>query len=255
MTKRCTKCGAEKALDEFVREKRRPDGRSSRCLACERARVKAWNATPRGQAYASAYNAGRVVDHAAHYSRYKDPIKLRVRLHREEIRAFVAGLKDNPCMDCGVKFPAVCMDFDHVRGLKSKKVSNLRSRDAILAETAKCDLVCACCHQVRTAQRRAGTENHYRRAFRAQLAALKDQPCLDCGRRVPSVAMDFDHVRGSKEQNISDMSGTRWAPALTAVSAEIAKCDLVCACCHRLRTSSRTTTTRTAAESSFNARG
>lgn len=45
--------------------------------------------------------------------------------------------------------------------------------------------------------------------------------------------MDFDHVRGDKISNISDMMGCfGW----DAIEQEIAKCDIVCANCHRERT-------------------
>ena len=43
--------------------------------------------------------------------------------------------------------------------------------------------------------------------------------------------MDFDHVRGVKLANISQMLRRPRAE----LDAEIAKCELVCATCHRLR--------------------
>jgi hypothetical protein len=59
-------------------------------------------------------------------------------------------------MDCGVVFRYWVLDFDH-RG--DKKVCNVaklcnRSLDAIKQEIAKCDLVCACCHRIRTFNRK-----------------------------------------------------------------------------------------------------
>lgn len=62
--------------------------------------------------------------------------------------------KDKPCADCGGRFPTVCMDFDHRDpALKSFRISEggLRSRVSLEAEIAKCDVVCANCHRVRTA--------------------------------------------------------------------------------------------------------
>lgn len=61
------------------------------------------------------------------------------------------------------------------------------------------------------------------------------RPCSDCGNKYPPEAMDFDHVRGPKAFNI----GNARSVALKALAVEIAKCDLVCATCHRLRTCER----------------
>jgi len=63
----------------------------------------------------------------------------------------------------------------------------------------------------------------------------KDVPCGDCGCRYPPWVMDFDHVRGRKAGNVGEMlsAGT---PAL---QREIAKCEVVCANCHRQRTHDR----------------
>lgn len=67
------------------------------------------------------------------------------------------------------------------------------------------------------------------------LARLKGEPCTDCGDTFRPEAMDFDHVRGVKVGNVSDMVGG----STDALVAEIAKCELVCAVCHRIRTRDR----------------
>lgn len=71
-------------------------------------------------------------------------------------RTLIQKLKDSPCVDCGETYPYYVMQFDHVRGDKIRHVSKmvLFSPDTILAEIAKCDLVCANCHAVRTFLRR-----------------------------------------------------------------------------------------------------
>jgi len=48
--------------------------------------------------------------------------------------------------------------------------------------------------------------------------------------------MDFDHVSGEKVMNIAQLSRLS-SPA--SLLSEIKKCELVCANCHRIRTSSR----------------
>lgn len=70
--------------------------------------------------------------------------------------------------------------------------------------------------------------------------ALKDKPCCDCGLRFPHYVMEWDHVpgRGKKKYCVSDFYGRIKVTAKTFV-AEMAKCDLVCANCHRTRTYNR----------------
>ena len=48
--------------------------------------------------------------------------------------------------------------------------------------------------------------------------------------------MDFDHVRGRKEFKISEAVQKAYALNIDNLHLEIAKCDVVCANCHRLRT-------------------
>lgn len=64
------------------------------------------------------------------------------------------------------------------------------------------------------------------------LAYLADHPCVDCG-EAEVVCLEFDHVRGEKRGNIAKMLGDYpWA----TIEAEIAKCDVRCANCHRRKT-------------------
>lgn len=66
---------------------------------------------------------------------------------------------------------------------------------------------------------------------------LKSKPCTDCGDQFPPSVMDFDHMRGEKVAEVSALVGSRGS--LKRILAEIEKCDLVCANCHRLRTARR----------------
>ena len=59
---------------------------------------------------------------------------------------------------------------------------------------------------------------------------LLTHPCVDCG-VTDLVVLEFDHVRGVKVGDVSALvtSGYPW----TKIEAEIAKCDVRCANCHR----------------------
>ena len=83
---------------------------------------------------------------------------LATRRYRTKMRAFLAWLKDQPCMDCGQRFPKECMDFDHRRGTRKLITPAYlvnRALPFVQREVRKCDLVCANCHRIRTEQRRA----------------------------------------------------------------------------------------------------
>jgi hypothetical protein len=73
--------------------------------------------------------------------------------NRQVLRAYVEGVKSQPCKDCGVSYPPYLMDFDH-RGDKIRNVSDMAHRsvglETLKAEIAKCDVVCANCHRIRT---------------------------------------------------------------------------------------------------------
>jgi hypothetical protein len=58
---------------------------------------------------------------------------------------------------------------------------------------------------------------------------------MDCGQTFPPECMDFDHVRGKKCAAVGTLRGHK----LSFLAAEIAKCDLVCSNCHRIRTRQR----------------
>ncbi len=85
----------------------------------------------------------------------RDYVKASKAVIRERIRGIIQTAKDRPCMDCGEKHPSFAMDFDH-RDPKEKSfdlsnsVSRCISDDVVLAEIAKCDVVCALCHRYRT---------------------------------------------------------------------------------------------------------
>lgn len=96
---------------------------------------------------------------AEYYSRHHERINRTRAESRAALRAEVARLKEaEPCADCGGYFPAVCMDYDHTGTGKVAGVGRLVSAnvpmDKIHAEIAKCDLVCANCHRIRTEHRR-----------------------------------------------------------------------------------------------------
>ncbi len=68
----------------------------------------------------------------------------------------------------------------------------------------------------------------------ALVALFRHHPCVDCGESDP-LALEFDHL-GEKSFNIAKgLRDHSWDTVL----AEIRKCEVVCANCHRRRTARR----------------
>lgn len=120
----CRICGAERPIPDFQDAKRR-DGRIMRRTMCR-------------------------------HCRKGDSLE-RIRERREHADAAKVS---SGCRDCppGFTWPAVALDFDHRPGLpKIGTVSALITKGSwedFLAEIAKCDVVCANHHRMRTDQRR-----------------------------------------------------------------------------------------------------
>jgi hypothetical protein len=73
------------------------------------------------------------------------------------------------------------------------------------------------------------------------LEYFDSHPCVDCGETDPLV-LEFDHLHDKEFQVGSMLSYRRW----TAVLAEIDKCEVRCANCHRRITAYRRGTLKTA---------
>ena len=181
----------------------------------------------------------------------------RVRMRQDRTTSFLRSLREVPCADCGGRFAGHQMDFDHrdpstksFELLKSRAL--LKNRAQLLAEVAKCDVVCANCHRLRSRNQHrewlasrtparsrctAGARSHWR--YNADLLdQLRSVPCADCAGRFAQCAMDFDH----RDPSTKVRGVTRMINGDTdRMLAEARKCDIVCANCHRLRTFNRRT--------------
>ena len=130
--RRCARCGAWKPPSVFHNSR---TGQFSYCADCRRQYDRDY--------YASR---GRVAR------------RERQRARALEARTWLDARKDGvPCADCGGRFPSYVMQWDHLPGyVKLGNVSRLlrsRPRSLVIEELAKCELVCANCHSLRTAAR------------------------------------------------------------------------------------------------------
>jgi hypothetical protein len=187
-----------------------------------------------------------------YYRRNRELELQRVRVRQAGMVELLRDLRRVPCTDCGGQFKPHQMDFDHRDpSTKAFRVMSgramLMSTERVLAEVAKCDVVCVNCHRIRTrdAVRRrprrdpskAPSQILRARRWKEQAALLNELrcvPCMDCGEQFDACAMDFDHRDpASKRFTVSRMVGRQ---STTAIMDEVAKCDIVCGNCHRLRT-------------------
>jgi hypothetical protein len=122
--------------------------------------------------------AKRLASQRVHIARWKRTARGREserrtsKARREIIKALLDGIKlERGCAICGYRANSVALDFDHMDpgtkgfGLGAKKTY---SREVVLAEVAKCRVLCANCHRVETfknpdyrtprSERRAGSE-------------------------------------------------------------------------------------------------
>jgi DNA-directed RNA polymerase subunit M/transcription elongation factor TFIIS len=75
-------------------------------------------------------------------------------------------------------------------------------------------------------------------AIKADIRKLKEEtPCTDCKLFFKWYQIDFDHISGKKTTHVSEM--VRQGSARWRIFSEIAKCEIVCANCHRERTFTR----------------
>ena len=196
-------------------------------------------------------------NNVAYYQRNRAMEIARVRVRQAGTVEMLRDLRRVPCADCGGKFEPHQMDFDH-RDPSTKSFNVMTGRAMLMStrrlmdEVAKCDIVCANCHRVKTRLQhvarlaatpdRAGSRyiENARRRWRGQAALLnelRNVPCADCGARLEPCAMDFDHRDpATKEYRVTAMIGRA---GTARILAEAAKCDIVCANCHRARTYDR----------------
>lgn len=134
--KYCATCKKHKHVEEFNKNKSKPDGLNSICRKCSNKHSKL---------YYKINN--EKIKKQIHESRRK-----RIEENRNKIYEYYIT---HPCVDCGECDPVV-LEFDHVKGKKWKNISLLvsdgSSWNIIKKEIKKCDVRCANCHRRKTAK-------------------------------------------------------------------------------------------------------
>jgi hypothetical protein len=139
--KKCQKCNNELPLEDFNKKQKTKDGRQAWCKECNRKRSK-------------QYYVNNKEKHIA-------VIKVRQKANGLLLRNnFIQYLKQHSCVRCGFS-DIRALEFDHLKDKKmclSKMIHMGYSWENILKEIEKCQVLCANCHRIKTAE----DFNHYK---------------------------------------------------------------------------------------------
>jgi hypothetical protein len=213
--KLCKRCLKYYCIDDFGK-----DAKCTSCNTCRDKKEKHWN---RNDPKTSTH---RLVNY---YTQVKKTCK---------------------CIDCGIDDFRL-LEFDH-KDPKHKKncVRRMTTVDAMEEEMKKCEVRCSRCHRIKTyfektllASSSEDSRIKYHQDRRTHSRTLVNNKKLQIGKcemcgwfdEKHLYAMDFDHLNPEdKKQTIARMVSTGCSE--TTLMAEIAKCRLLCANCHRLHT-------------------
>ena len=130
LMKKCTACEVSKPHSEFHKRARASDGLQSWCKSC------------------------KAKQHTEYFAANKHVWRRNEERTKERSREYILQMFLTGCIDCGTKDPRV-LTFDHIGDDKQFDVANGMKRGLpnLKREIAKCEVVCANCHMIRTASR------------------------------------------------------------------------------------------------------
>ncbi len=128
MFKNCCMCKIDLPVSSFKTNTRKRDGLQSQCIECQKAYRK------------------------SHYENNRQKYKDKARVWNDKFLDWWKDFKSElSCTNCGENHPAV-LDFHHTDPKeKDSEVSHLVSignKSRILAEVAKCVVLCSNCHRI-----------------------------------------------------------------------------------------------------------
>jgi ribosomal protein L44E len=157
------------------------------------------------------------------------------RLRRKANLVTAAGGR---CIDCGYATCVGALDFHHRDpATKDFSVGHFDgSLERLLAEVAKCDLLCANCHRTRHAREDANLVDMHpsaesRRRTKLRAVAWFGGTCHGCDQAHSAQLFDFHHWDASDKQFGIATDGI--ARSWDKILAELEKCVMLCANCHR----------------------
>lgn len=226
----CQNCGKTFPAKIVINGRARSLYRRLFCLDCSPFGAHNRSRTPPGSLTAEALAEWRRKRRNAKTYRYQ---KKKRRSNKVRLIELFGGC----CSACGYRATPAALEFHHRdAATKDFGIGGFSgSWDQLVVEARKCDLLCANCHRLRHLKEKpavrngAVAEERYRRKARA--VALMGGACDTCGRSGPAVLFEFHHRNASEKAfGISEDGIMR---SWDKVVAELAKCVMLCANCHR----------------------
>lgn len=259
--KTCCGCKEVKPLESFAKNKNTSDGLQTLCKPCQKAYreqlkvkvkpkferlmcarcsvTKSVEDFPKVGSSSTGYGSW-CSECKKKYNKDYDPEVFK-KWRRDRMQWFRAIKAGQSCVDCGQMFEPSCMDYDHIGEDKVENVARMvahnYSKERILEEIKKCELVCVLCHNRRTQKRlEAKGANKYKSYVLNNINIInqaKSIPCEYCGQQYEVFNMQFDHKdANTKLANICQLKSSN----LFRLMEEIKKCRVLCALCHRRKT-------------------
>lgn len=270
-------CHQLKPFDKFSISRRHRDGLSEKCKIChekymDRLRKKRSKRTreqmveaaerlrPSGDKYCYGCERTRPLTQFSmgaeqsdgHSALCRHCRAMRAKLQVTRRAEMRNDVRRQGCITCGQK-DIRCIDLAHrnrddkLRDKHGKPIDPCKIRnDRLLeAELKLLDPMCANCHADATNEENLRpplshmVEINAKRRVPVNQEKTKRGACLDCKLPVRDRfwLFDFDHVRGEKVEDVSQMVIQNFPEA--AIILEMAKCDLRCKNCHRIVTHDR----------------
>jgi len=229
LLKVCAHCGGRFAAKAVVAGVLRSLYGRRFCLSCSPFGLHNTSRLP-----AAALSTVDLVEHRR--KRRNDKTYRYQKKKRRELKAELIASRGGRCADCGYNAAVAALEFHHRdAGSKAFQISKSGvSRTRLWAEAAKCELLCANCHRVRHLAAPVEGEPTLvtlRRERKAKAVVALGGVCMGCGHRVHARLFEFHHLDARTKDFAISADGI--LRSWKKIEAELAKCVLLCANCHR----------------------
>jgi len=136
----CSVCKIDKSIEEYSKKRIKKNGEITYQNSCK-----------------SCHKIYSDTHYIKNKTKYINKAKVRRSVYKKEMYLFfIEYFKSHPCIDCGESNPLV-LEFDHIKGKKLEAISVMvgkqYTKQTILEEIEKCEVRCANCHRIKTAER------------------------------------------------------------------------------------------------------